>query len=260
MRLFLLATRKWLAAIILLAPILLIVYVALQVLVIIPYRQEQGYTYTGAMAKFYDAMTDGDADGAKYWAGRMVYYNATARKSPSLFGGRLGCAFGYSGFSGPEYQRESYRCLANAHELAMEYEEALTLYEQHGDWPRDEGRVYYKLGENRKAFDAFCRFVLLEKRQLNLTPPLDMHSARVRIFFDRVDGGDFSYEKTLWPFRGYTQFLNFMQREWKATDDHEDYREAMEFLEALGGSQEANRTGGPDRQRRRGVPLLVGSV
>lgn len=243
---------KWIVRMALLAVLLFVVYMVLEVTVISEYRHEHGFTYRGAMAKFYSAMGAGDPDEAKHWADRMLHYSSTTRPSPSVFGGRLGLAFGYSAFSGREYQRESYRCLANAHELAGEYEQALSLCQQHGDWPRDEGRVRYKLGKRKQAFETFCKFALLEKQQLNLTLPLNMQSARVKTFRERARGGYFSYEKALWPFKSYTGFLNFMRREWKGTDNDEKYREAMEFIEAAGGApkKDGNLDAGGSQSRK----------
>ena len=230
------AIWKWLAAILLLAPLLLIVYVALQVLVIIPYRQEQGYTYTGAMAKFYDAMTEGDADGAKYWAGRMVYYSATARKSPRVFGGRLGRAFGYSGFSGPEYRRDSYRFLASAHEFAGDYEEALALYEGKGCSALGAGRVYYKMGRMDKAFEAFCEHALDEMKELNVDSLRKLTSHKASLARERILEADvlpYASRRRMSPFRDYEQFLLVMQREWNESENQEHHRKAMEFLQAI---------------------------
>lgn len=208
---------KWIIRMIVFVAAVLILYMALEVTVISEYRYRHGLIYAGAEANCIEAMNRGDSTNAIRWAQRMIDLTS-------------------GDYRIPEHRLEAYHCLACSYEIAGQYEQAMQVHNQHRRWPRDEGRVYYKLGDNAKAFEAFCQFVVLEKRRLKLTLPLDRQSARVRTFFDRVNGGYFSYEKAMWPFRSYEQFLHFMRREWKDTDNHEDYREAMELLESLASS------------------------
>ncbi|MHB9080968.1 MAG: tetratricopeptide repeat protein [Pirellulaceae bacterium] len=212
---------KWIVCMILLAVSLFVVYMALEVTVISEYRHKHGLIYGGAVHNYIQAMNRGDSTDAIRWAQQMI--DLTSGDYPI-----------------PERRLTSYEFLARAYEMAGQYEQSLQVHDQYPHWPRDKGTVYYKLGDKKKAFEAFCEFALLEKRQLKLTLPLDMQYARVRTFRDRATGGFFPFEKALWPFTDYTQFYDFMNGRWKETDNHEDYREAMEFLEAMTGKPNSN--------------------
>jgi tetratricopeptide (TPR) repeat protein len=205
---------KWIVRMLFVAVALFILYMALEVTVISEYRYKHGLIYAGAVNNCIEALDRGDSTAAIHWARRMI--DLTSGDYPI-----------------PEDRLESYHFLARAYEMAGQYEQALQVYDQDPHWPRDEGCVHYKLGDKKKAFEAFCKFAVQHKHQFNLTLPLNMQHGRVGAFLDRANGGHFPYEKALWPFPGYTQFLNFMRREWKETGNHEDYREAMEFLEAM---------------------------
>ncbi len=230
---------KWIVCMLFVAVALFILYMALEVTVISEYRHNHGLIYAGAEYNCIQAMNGGDSADAIRWAQRMI--DLTSGDYPI-----------------PEHRLTSYHFLARAYEMAGQYEQAIQVYAQHPRWPRDEGCVHYKLGDKKKAFEAFCKFAVQHKHQANLTLPLNMQHGRVGAFRDRAEGGHFPYEKALWPFSGYTQFLNFMRREWKATGNHEDYREAMEFLEAIGGSQLRGRRTATGRNRPEGAPFASG--
>jgi tetratricopeptide (TPR) repeat protein len=201
-----------LAAVVVL-PLLLIALLAFGVLLGV-WQHEHGYSYAGAEAKFTEAMNRGESAMGKYWAQRMVDYAARDRRIPD----RLQMAYGF---------------LAEAHELAGELEEALSLYEHDGALPVGAARVYFKLGRNEEAFRAYCEFALENKKRLGRRGRKTMTSGEaegVRILTAGTDTADFPYKRNLIPFRSYMDFMFYMQLQWEKTGNDEKYREAMEYL------------------------------
>jgi hypothetical protein len=208
----------WVVILLLIAPLLLAGYVALEVLFLAEYRHEHGYTSEGAGFKWHTAMNEGDAAGAKYWAHRMIQYSSD---SPAL------------SEDSARRPANAYRCLAAAHELAGEYEAALALYRQYPaksvdgslSAPLAMARVYWKLGNNEEAFRAYCEYAAARSELSGGGVP--------KVTKGMIVGYAFPYEKALSPFRTYDEFLYFMRREWKRTGKAEEYREPMQFLESI---------------------------
>jgi len=178
------------------------------------WQHEHGYTYAGAGSKFFEAMNGGDTETAKYWAQRMIHY---ADRDPPI----------------PDLLQQTHQSLAEAHELGGELGEALSLYEHDGALPVGAARVYFKLGRNEEAFRAYCEFAVENKKRLGRRGGTTMRGGEADVVRELIAGTDrtnFPYKRNLIPFRYYTDFMFFMERQWEKTGNDETYREAMEYL------------------------------
>ncbi len=178
------------------------------------WQHEHGYSYAGAEFKFIDAMNRGESATAKNWAQRMVHYADRDRRIPD----RLQMA---------------HQALAEAHELAGELEEALSLYEHEGALPVGAARVYFRLGREEESFRAYCEFALENKKSVGRRRGTTMGGGEaevVRLLTAGSDTADFSYKRNLIPFRYYMDFMFFMELQWEKAGNDEKYREAMEYL------------------------------
>ena len=191
-------------------PVLLILYVAFDVLFLSTWLSEHGYTFSGASYKWYKAMKRGDAQEAEYWARRMIRY-----ANPDV----------HENY--PWHPAYAYTHLAAAYELAGKYEAALAVYEDYSRlqddcffrWPMPAARIHYKLGDKAKAFLLYCQVARwLQDRR---------YEVRMYIVGSRP------YEKALSPFSSYDDFLQFMFQQWEQTGKAEEYRQTLEFLEAM---------------------------
>ena len=136
---------------------LFVAYVAFDLLFFGDWLRGHGYTSLGAADKWYTSMGNGDAEEAKYWARWMLRYSSDSSARSS---------------GHPQSPTYAYRCLAAAHELGEDYEQALTLYEQHPETSHGNilsqdaviARIQYKLGRKQEAFRAYCALAVhLEK-------------------------------------------------------------------------------------------------
>jgi len=212
---------KWLVVLLLLPPVLFAAFVAFAVLFleIKGYRARHGYNYEGANIKWATAMRNGDAPQAIYWAERMIHY-----------------AFPEDDQVQPWLRSRSaaYSHLAAAYELAGAYNKALTLYQQYEGSslpeyvksPLAEARVFYKLGQRKQAFRAYCLFAVGTKRARPSWHSLK-HTKEV------IVGTFYPEQGPLAAFRSYDEFLDFMKREWEALGRLDDYLEAVEFLDDM---------------------------
>ncbi len=201
---------RWLVRLAIAGPVLLILYVAFDVLFLSTWLSEHGYTFSGASYKWYKAMKRGDAQEAEYWARRMIRY-----ANPDV----------HENY--PWHPAYAYTHLAAAYELAGKYEAALAVYEDYSRlqddcffrWPMPAARIHYKLGDKAKAFLLYCQVARwLQDRR---------YEVRMYIVGSRP------YEKALSPFSSYDDFLQFMFQQWEQTGKAEEYRQTLEFLEAM---------------------------
>lgn len=205
---------RWLVGLAIAGVALFILYLAFEVLFLSTWRHEHGYTYKGALHKWYTAMNRGDAKEAEYWARRMIRYaRPDAPERPW------------------EDPASAYACLAAAYELAGKYEASLAVYEDHYPveegrffgWPIPAARIRYKLGDKAEAFLLYCQVA----RWLQEQGYRKGDTIRMRIV------GSLPYEKALSPFCSYDDFLQFMFQQWEQTGKAEEYRQTLEFLEAM---------------------------
>ena len=142
---------------------------------------------------------------------------------------------------------------ALAYEMAGDYAAASKSYaaykffsanQERGCVVTAEPRLAYKEGKRRKAFRGYCELFALEEGDSPSEKPASNRLRFPKTATSTILLLDYAEkDRVLTPFAEYSDFLTFMEAEFKAQGEPAEYAEAMEFLRSC-AAKEANGVGG----------------
>ncbi len=183
---------------------------ALYLFVYIPYIDSLGLTRQGATGKWHHAMLDGKPYEAIFWAKKTYAYEFVKKSYENVTLDR---------------PMTSEKHIAQAYELAGQYDDALYWYKRAGCLSETKipPRWLYRQGKRREAFEEFCNIAMAD-------------AADVRMNYGTFYsfGGTTDYPK-LSIFATAADFVAFMDAEYEKAGEPEKYKEAMRRVRGGGG-------------------------